>query len=98
MERAIEFLINNQANFDARLAETNRQIGELREAVAETNRIVQLNAGTVTEFVQAVTGYMGAQGEVNANLRDAIAHTDAKVDKLAETVERFISGGRAGEG
>lgn len=89
MERAIDFLVKSQAKHDT-------QIGELREAIAETNRIVQLNAETVTEFIQAVTGYMSRQGEVNGTLARAINATDARLDRLAATVERYISeGGKA---
>jgi len=92
MERAIGFLLESQARHDA-------QIGGLREMVAETNRVVQLHAETQTEFIQAVTGHMESQREINASMRDAIrelvgsqSRTDARLDRLAATVERFIEG------
>lgn len=91
MERAIDFLLKSQATLEGQ--------------VAETNRIVQLHAGTQTEFIQVMTGHVEAQREINASTRDAIrelvtsqTRTDARLDRLAEAVERFISGGRNGQG
>ena len=85
MERAIEFLLQGQAKHDAR-------IGELREQVAETNRIVRLHAETQTEFIQVVTRSIEAQGEVNATMRAALARTDERLDRLEAVVEKLISG------
>ena len=103
MERAIEFLLQSQANFDARLEQTNQQ-------VAETSRQLQAYAETQTEFIQIVTGHIQAQVEINASLRESIrelkemqrelkgtqSRTDERLDRLADTVERFITEGRNG--
>jgi prefoldin subunit 5 len=103
MERAIEFLLQGQANFETRLEQTNQQI-------AETNRQLQITAETQTEFIQFVTRHLEAQAEINASLRSSIrslrgpireltaaqARTDERLDRLAATVERFISEGRNG--
>ncbi|HWT00576.1 MAG TPA: hypothetical protein VN256_10035 [Pyrinomonadaceae bacterium] len=131
MERAIEFLLQSQANFDARLEQTNQQ-------VAETSRQLQSYAETQSEFIQIVTRHIEAQAEINASLRESIhelkashsdlaashgdlaaAHsdlaasqrdlaasqreltasqlrTDERLDRLAATVERFITEGRNG--
>jgi hypothetical protein len=78
MEKAIETLLSNQATFESQLALTNQQI-------AETNRIVQLSAETQTEFIQIVTDSI--QSLVAAHSR-----TDARLDRLAATVERLILG------
>ena len=51
MERAIEFLLQSQANLEAQ--------------IAETNRIVQLHAETQTEFIQTVTRVLEAQDKIN---------------------------------
>ncbi len=131
MERAIEFLLQgqanfdtrlehllqNQANFDARLEQTNLQ-------VAETSRQLQAYAETQTEFIQIVTRHIEAQVEINASLRESIRElkasrrefaesqreltasqrtltasqlrTDERLDRLADTVERYISERRNG--
>ncbi len=106
MERAIEFLLRNQAKHDAQIAELRESITELRESitelrgqVAETNRIVQLNSETQTEFIRFETAHLEAQREINESLRAGIRElaagqkrTDSRIDRLADTVEKFISG------
>lgn len=82
LERAIGFLLQNQAHHAARLDELTTQI-------AETNRIVQLHAETQTEFIQAVSRHIEAQGEINISLRAAVARTDDRLDRLEAVVERI---------
>ncbi|MDQ1591213.1 MAG: hypothetical protein QOG71_1840 [Pyrinomonadaceae bacterium] len=78
MERAIEFLLQSQAS--------------LESEVAETNRVVRLQAETQTEFIQIVTRHIEAQGEINASLRAAVSRTDERLDRLEVLVERYIEG------
>ena len=85
MERAIEFLLQGQANHQMRL-------DELTEQLAETNKIVRLQAETQTSFIQIATRHIEAQGEVNASLRAAIFHTNERLDRLEAVVERYIVG------
>lgn len=73
MERAIEFLLQGQANHQVRLDELTQNLNQLTQQAAETNHIVQLNAETQTQFIQIVTRHIEAQGEINASLRDANA-------------------------
>jgi hypothetical protein len=86
VERAIGFLLESQAKHDT-------QIGELREQIAETNRIVQLHAESQTEFIQIITRSIEAQGEVNASLRAAVARTDERLDRLEAVVEKLVEHG-----
>jgi hypothetical protein len=93
MERAIEFLLQSQANLEAQ--------------IAETNRVVQLNAETQTEFIQIVTRHIEAQGEINASLRASVREltsaqlrtgeqankTDERLDRVAALLERHIGEG-----
>jgi uncharacterized membrane protein YccC len=104
LERAIEFLLQGQANLQAR--------------IAETNRIVQLQAETQSEFIQIVTSTFERMDARQTRLEEAIAETnrsiaesnmrtdqriaesnaraadtDARLDRLAALVERNISGG-----
>ena len=106
MERAIEFLLQGQANHEARLGELTdnvnqltQKVGQLAQQVADTNQIFQLHAETQTGFIQIVTQHIEAQGEVNASLRAAInrmdariTHTDVRLDRLEALVERYIEG------
>jgi len=89
MERAIEFLLQSQANFDARLeqtnqqvAETNRQVAETNRQLAETNMQLQAYAETQTEFIQIVTGHIKAQAEINASVRESIRELTASQHEL----------------
>lgn len=106
MERAIEFLLQSQANHEARLGQLTGQVDQLTDGVKqltqqveETNKIVRLHAETQTAFIQIVTRHIEAQGEINASLRAAIKHndasinrTDARLDRLEALVERYIEG------
>jgi prefoldin subunit 5 len=83
MERAIEFILQNQATLEERLEQTQQQI-------AETSRIMQMHAETQTEFIKIVTKAIG-------DLAEAQGRTNDRVDRLAATVERFISEGRNGK-
>lgn len=85
MERAIEFLLQSQANHQVRL-------DELAAQVAEIGRVVQLQAETQTEFIQIVTRHIEAQGEINASLRAAVSHTDERLERLGALVERYLEG------
>jgi peptidoglycan hydrolase CwlO-like protein len=74
MERAIEFLLRSQAKHDT-------QIAELRDQVAETNRIVQMHADTQSEFIQIVTRTLEALGESQRR-------TDERLAQIAEAAAR----------
>jgi predicted nucleic acid-binding protein len=98
MERAIAFLLQSQGNHESRL-------GELMQQIAETNRIVQLNAETQTEFIQIVTRHIEAQGEINASLRASVREltsaqlrmderaikTDERANKTDERLDRIAT-------
>ena len=97
VERSIEFLLKNQATLEAQIERTSRQI----EA---TNQRLEMYAETQTQFIQIVTRHIEAQGEINVSLRGAVrelasaqTRTDARLDRLAETVERFITESRNGK-
>lgn len=104
MERAIDFLLQGQANHEARLGALTEQVGELTntvtqltEQVAGTNRLMQMHTETQTAFIQIVTQHIEAQGEINASLQANINHTDTRLDRLEAVVERYIEG-RNGQG
>ena len=79
MERAIEFLLQNQATLEQRVEQTQAQLSEL-------TRVVQMQADSQGQFNQTVTTAITA-------LAEAQAKTEAKVDRLAGLVER-LAGGR----
>ena len=106
MERAIEFILQNQATLEERIEQTQAQI-------AETNRIVQMQATSQSEFNQTVTTAITALAdgqqrltesqrqfaesqrelaESQQRLADSILHTDRKLDALIDIVRERLEG------
>jgi hypothetical protein len=85
MERAIEFLLKNQAGFGEKL-------DRLTEEVRETGRQLRLHADTQTEFVRVVTSHMEAQAHIDADVRTTLVRISEDLRLLATTVQRFAEG------
>lgn len=85
MERAIEFLLESQAKSEHRLEEMSRQL-------MQTGQQISTLADSQNDLTLVVTRHIETQTEINATLRDSMIKTDARLDRLAETVERFIAG------
>jgi chromosome segregation ATPase len=93
MERAIEFLLQSQANFETRLAafeaqqrHTDEQIAETNAQIGETNRQLQTYAETQSEFIGIMSRNVDA-------LTTAQAQTDARLNKLIGLFEQHIVAG-----
>ncbi len=107
MERAIEFLLKNQANFDARLEQTNQQLTETNRQLGETNRQLGEFADTQADFMRVMTRTLEAQVQINESQREfnasvstaltrlaeAQAHTDRRLDALIDIVRGERNGG-----
>jgi ABC-type transporter Mla subunit MlaD len=83
MERAIEFLLQSQANHEARL-------GELTAQIAETNRQLQTYAETQSEFIGIVTRNIEALTEAQAQTDARLNKTDERLNKLIGLFEQHI--------
>ena len=104
IERAIETLLNNQANHelqlertsqqlaqtDKQLEQTNGQIEQKNRQLEQTDRQVAMLAESQREFMQVVLQHVESQGEINKAIRGSIRD-------LSNTVERYISEGRNGK-
>jgi chromosome segregation ATPase len=95
MERAIEFLLKNQAGFDARLDRLADQVSETSKQVAEINGRLQMHAETQTEFIQIVIRTTEEQRQFNAEFRaglralsEAQARTDEQLNQTNEQLKR----------
>jgi len=86
MERAIEFLLQGQANQQAKL-------DELTQQVLETGRQLSAYAETQSVFIHTVTRSLEAQDGINASLRAADARTDERMNKLIGLFEQHIIAG-----
>ena len=78
MERAIEFLLQNQATLEQRVEQTQAQIADL-------GHVVRMQADSQGQLNQILTQTM-------INLAEAQAKTLEKVDRLAGLVERLAGG------
>jgi|SRR5215204_1018768 len=90
MERAIEFLLQNQATLETRVAKTQEQISQTQgqlsqavESIAELNRIVRMQADSQGQLNQMLT-------QAITGLAEAQVKTEAKVDRLAGVVEKLV--------
>ncbi|HZH29509.1 MAG TPA: hypothetical protein VEY11_01845 [Pyrinomonadaceae bacterium] len=86
MERAIEFLLQSQANFEARMSVFEAQQRRTDEQIAETGRQLAAYAEMQSEFIRSAT-------ESITGLAEAQERTDAKLDKLIGLFEQHIVAG-----
>jgi TolA-binding protein len=83
MERAIEFLLQNQATLEQRVEQTQAQLSQVVESISELNRVVQMQSTSQGELNEMLTRTM-------TSLAEAQAKTEAKVDRLAGAVEKLV--------
>ena len=76
MERAIEFLLQNQATLEQRVEQTQAQLAELTQAV-------RMQADSQSQLNQTLTAAITA-------LAEAQQRTEAKVDRLTGVMEKLI--------
>jgi prefoldin subunit 5 len=84
MERAIEFLLRNQATLEQRVEQTQAQLSEL-------TRVVQMQAESQGRFNETITAAV-------ASLAEAQTRTEAKVDRLVDVVGRLVERLAGGQG
>jgi chromosome segregation ATPase len=95
MERAIEFLLKHQADFESRQARLeSRQAGletqleKTSSQIEETNKHLEIHAETQTEFIKIVTQQIEAQGAINTALRASLARMDERINQTEERINQ----------
>jgi ribosomal protein S12 methylthiotransferase accessory factor YcaO len=83
MERAIEFLLQSQANYESRLTDISARQDRTDAQIAETGRQLAIYAQTQSEFIRSAT-------ESITGLAAAQTRTDAKLDRLIGLFEQHI--------
>src|SRR4028118_2260875 len=97
LDRAIEFLLEGQANHQVRLDELTGNINQLTRQIAETNRVVQLNAETVSQFIEIDTRTFERLevqqvrtdktiAETNRSIAESSARTDKRIAEINQRV------------
>lgn len=79
MERAIEFLLQSQANLEAQIAETGRQL--------------QTYAETQSQFIEITTRNIDALATAQAQTDTKLKQTDDRLNKLIGLFEQHIIAG-----
>jgi archaellum component FlaC len=90
MERAIEFLLKNQADFDVRLNRLAEEVGNLTIEVKETGKQLRMHAETQTEFIKVVTQHIEEQVRTNAEFRATQTRLAEDLHALATTVHWLV--------
>jgi len=93
MERAIEFLLKNQADFAARQDRTDARLDELTAQVSETGRQLATYAQTQSQFIEIVTTTMTSLAESQAQTDAKLKQTDDRLNKLIGLFEQHIVAG-----
>jgi len=75
LDRAIEFLLQGQANHQVRLDELTAQ-------VTATNRRLEMYAETQSQFIEIVTRSLEALAATQAQTDQRIAESNARTDQL----------------
>ena len=91
MERAIEFLLKNQAGFDAKLDRLADQVSETSKQVAEMNGRLRMHAETQTELIQISLRNAEEQRQINAEFRAAIRALAAAQTRTDESLRQLSS-------
>jgi chromosome segregation ATPase len=84
MERAIEFLLKHQADYEIRQARLETQMERTSRQIEETNKHLEMYAETQTQFIEIVTRHIEEQGKINASIRASLARTDERVSDLEQ--------------
>ena len=101
LERAIEFLLQSQANSEERVArleaaqaETSRQIAETNRQLAETNQRLDSFADTQATLMQVVTETFAAQNRINEDVRrnlDGLSRGQENLQRAQEAAWEAIN-------
>lgn len=112
MERGIEVLLKNQADFDARMtrlgaiqAVTSQQVADTNQQVAETNQQIRESAAETTHQIRELSArqdrtqvQLDHLSTVVASIAEATQRNSADIDVLVKLVGSVIEGrnGKAG--
>lgn len=100
MQRAMEFILQQQASFAEGLEQMRKQTEE-RISNLETGFVGFYNALTdigkaqlaLTERVTQLAEAQTRQAEAHTQLAESLTHTDQRVNALIDIIERWRSGG-----
>ena len=95
MQRAIEFLLKSQANFEVRLDKTNQQVEQTNRQLEQTNQQLSMFAETQTEFIQTMLRNVEAQSELNTDVRRTmkeLAEAQRQTQRDVSELTRIVGG------
>jgi chromosome segregation ATPase len=89
-QRQVEQTEKQLERTNQQLAQTDQQLERTDQQVMLTSQRVSLLAETQTEFIQAMTGHVGAQAEINADLRRTMRQLAQAQSDLTKTVDGLV--------
>ena len=101
IERRMEFIIEQQAQFSADLIALQAEMKEFREGMLELKRQqaqTTANVGQLADALLSLTRIVEEHGNQIAALSKVGKETDARLNTLITVVERHISGHGGGDG
>jgi chromosome segregation ATPase len=87
MERAIEIVLNNQANFEVQLEKTIRQVEETNQQLGETNRQVAEMSRQVAEMSRQLAETNRHVQEISRQVVDTNRRLGMFADTQAEVIQ-----------
>lgn len=90
MERAIEFVIKQQAQFSTDLQNVSGDLKKVTEAQLRTEQ----NLGTTVELMGQLAQHQLETSEAQIRLDQALKETNERLNSLIVVVERYFSNGR----
>jgi flagellar biosynthesis chaperone FliJ len=90
MERAIEFLLQSQANYESRLADISARQDRTDEQIAETGRQLATYAQTQSQFIEIVTQAMTNLADAQAATERAVRETNARLGDTNDRLNKLI--------
>jgi hypothetical protein len=106
MQKTIEFLLEQQAQFVTRVQRDEERLARLEDAFATLVRIARIGderldvlESGLSSLTEKMTALVEAQARTDARigeLAEAQAHSDQRMNALIDIVERYISRGGNG--
>jgi chromosome segregation ATPase len=94
MERGIEFLLQQQANFEARLAQAEARQAKTEAQLTQTSKQIETLAQMHAEFTGFVRSNLEAQSELNQSLRETVRALTVAQARMDERIGDLESGGQ----
>jgi prefoldin subunit 5 len=88
MERAIDFLLKSQANLEARIAQTNEQLGSFADTQADIMRVMTRTFESQAQINESTQAAIGSMHATIGSMQAAIGSIRAAIGEFASRQSR----------